>query len=406
MGTSSHLGRLGWIVAAGAVLTLGACASEDTCNSPGGPSAHCSQATGTGGGSAGSGNAGTGTSTAGTGPTSGSAGASGNAGSSMTTGMAGAAGTGSGGTTSGAAGAAGAGGASGATGTAGSGTGGSGAGGGLAHAMPSAGCGTDAGQALMSYVKYMEMVPGATTKQAPRNYYVWLPNNYNNKRAYPTVFIGPGCGSNGTMGIQIQVASGEDAIVIGLDPSTNVDPEGRQCFDSQSNPNPEIPYFDETLKNVEAKFCVDKSRLFIGGFSSGSWTANLFGCARGNVLRAQGNASGCQQGNAPTCTGPFPAILTDDMGDNTNSFNGCGIPNRDRMIKLNGCTTVTEPYDPGIPASFTSTCPKATKSCVIYKNCTSGMPVVWCVTTTLGHNDQQCTGLSTYGFWNFWSSLP
>jgi poly(3-hydroxybutyrate) depolymerase len=272
--------------------------------------------------------------------------------------------------------------------------------------MPSDGCGMEAGQALMTYVKYMETVPGVTAKQAPRNYYVWLPADYDKKRAYPTVFIGPGCGSNGTQGIQIQTASTDNAIVIGLDPSTNVDPEGRQCFDSQSNPDPEIPYFDETLKNVEAKFCVDKSRLFMGGFSSGSWTANLFGCARGNVLRAQGNASGCMQGNAPTCTGPIPAMLTDDMGDNTNSFTGCGIPNRDRMLKLNGCTTDTMPYDPGIPASFTSTCPKATKSCVIYKNCTSGMPVVWCVTTTLGHTDQQCTGLSTYGFWNFWSSLP
>src|SRR5438270_751938 len=82
-------------------------------------------------------------------------------------------------------------------------------------------------------------------------------------RAYPTVFIGPGCGSNGMNGIQIQTASGNNAIVIGLDPSTNVDPEGRQCFDSQSNPNPEIPYVEQTVAKVEAAFCVDKSRLFI-----------------------------------------------------------------------------------------------------------------------------------------------
>jgi hypothetical protein len=31
---------------------------------------------------------------------------------------------------------------------------------------------------------------------------------------------------------------------------------------------------------------------------------------------------------------------------------------------------------------------------------------VWCTTTGLGHNDQQCTGLSTFGFWNFWMALP
>ena len=30
----------------------------------------------------------------------------------------------------------------------------------------------------------------------------------------------------------------------------------------------------------------------------------------------------------------------------------------------------------------------------------------FCTTTGLGHNDQVGTGLSTFGFWKFWSSLP
>ncbi|MES1174144.1 MAG: hypothetical protein ABUL62_07420 [Myxococcales bacterium] len=35
-----------------------------------------------------------------------------------------------------------------------------------------------------------------------------------------------------------------------------------------------------------------------------------------------------------------------------------------------------------------------------------GYPVVWCTTTGQGHTDQVETGLSTFGFWKFWSSLP
>jgi hypothetical protein len=35
-----------------------------------------------------------------------------------------------------------------------------------------------------------------------------------------------------------------------------------------------------------------------------------------------------------------------------------------------------------------------------------GKPVVWCRTTKLDHNDGSNTGISTYGFWDFWMSLP
>jgi hypothetical protein len=84
------------------------------------------------------------------------------------------------------------------------------------------------------------------------------------------------------------------------------------------------------------------------------------------------------------------------MADGNNSF-ACGMQNRDRILKLNGCTTDTMPYDPGTGKP---------NNCVIYKNCTGMQPVVWCPTTGQGHSDQVATGLSTFGFWKFWSSLP
>src|SRR5580658_1911281 len=271
---------------------------------------------------------------------------------------------------------------------------------------PSDGCGMAPGQALGTYVKYMEMVTGVAATKAPRNYYVWLPTDYNPQHAYPLVFIGPGCGSNGMQGIQIQSASGNNAIVVGLDPSMAVDPEGRQCFDSQSFPDPEVPYFDQTLTAIESNFCVDKSHVFMEGFSSGSWLTNLIGCVDADILRGQGNASGCLQGvPAGTCTKPIAYMEVHNNPDPNNSY-ACGTQNRDEKIKRNGCTQETMPYTPAglvVPAG-------ATVSCVQYIGCKPGYPVIFCTTTGINpqHNpaDDATTHITTQGMWNFWMSLP
>jgi len=328
------VGRFGLSLVIIAGLPFGACSSGSTAgqNNPVG----------------GSGTAGTGTGTAGS---TGAAGANATAGSSgsnsggsamVTAGTAGTAGTGTAGSsTAGMAGVAGSSGGAGAGGVSGSGgvTGGGGA-------MPSDGCNMTTTTALGTYVKVPITVTGVDAAKGVRDYYVWLPTDYDSKKAYPVVFIGPGCGSDGMHGIQIQKASGNNAIVIGLDPSTAVDPEHRQCFDSQTFPDPETPYFEQTLKEVESKFCVDKSKLFIEGFSSGSWLANLIGCTDAGTIRAQGNASGCLQGiPAGTCTKPVAYFEAHNDPDPNNSYQ-CGTQNRDEKIKRNGCTTQTMPFTP------------------------------------------------------------
>jgi poly(3-hydroxybutyrate) depolymerase len=382
------------------VLSAVTCLSVGACSGSG--SSGVTGAAGSSAGTAGqrpggtSGAAGTSAGSAGAG-TSGGAGM-GAAGTQGTAGAAGIGAAGAGGTSE--AGAGGASGAAGSTGAAGTNPADGGVG-----AMPTMGCGMSAGQALGSYVKYSEMITGVDALKAPRNYYVWLPTDYDPQRAYPVVFVGPGCGSNGMQGIPIMTASGNNAIVIGLDPSTHVDPEGRQCFDSQSFPDPEVPYFDQTLALIESKYCVDKSRLFIEGFSSGSWMANLIGCVDAGTIRGQGNASGCLQGiPAGTCTKPIAYMEAHNNPDPNNSYQ-CGTQNRDEKVKRNGCTTQTMPYTPvglTVPAG-------ATVSCVQYVGCMKGYPVIFCTTTGLNpqHNpqDNSSTNLTTVSMWNFWTTL-
>jgi hypothetical protein len=407
MAIHSSFTRVGWMVAV--AVALGACSSGGS-GSTGSSTGHAGTtgAAGTTSDTAGStGNGGSSsTGNAGTMATGGSVGTTGNGGASAagTTGTGGAiAGTtGSGGATAGTSGSAGTGGVTGSGGATGAG--------GLANAVASDGCGKDAGQMLAMYVKYSIMVSGVSTAAAPRDYYVWLPSNYDNHHAYPTVFVGPGCGSNGTQGIQIQTASGNDAIVIGLDASTHVDPEGRECFDSQTYPNnPEIPYVEQTVAAVEAAFCIDKSHLFIEGFSSGSWLSYLMGCVDGGpggLFKAQGNASGEDQGwtgkmDSFKCKGPTPWMAGHNNPDPNNAYPG----GRDHEILMNGCTMppVTTPFDPGPMVKPPATPAGVMINCVQYMGCQ--VPTIFCTTTNLGHNDQQMTGLSTYGFWNFWMSL-
>jgi len=322
-----------------------------------------------------------------------------NAGSAGTLNGAGSTAAGAAGASAGAAGAGGAGGASGAAGSVGA-SGSAGTGGGNAGAKPSAGCNVANTQALGSYVAASEMVSGVATVWQARTYSVYLPATYDSKRAYPVVFTAPGCSGNGSA-IPMEKVSKEDAIIVRLDYKAAA--TGRDCFNTESWPDPEEDYFRETAKQVEAKFCVDTSRRFIEGFSSGSWLTNLIGCADGDMMRGQGNASGCMQGARPaTCKGPVAFMGAHDMGDQNNTYQ-CGTENRDRVVKLNGCSNQTMPYDPGPDIKAKA---GVTVSCVQYVGCMPGYPVVWCTTTGQGHTDQVETGLSTFGFWKFWSALP
>jgi len=274
------------------------------------------------------------------------------------------------------------------------------------HVMPSAGCGTAPNQALMTYVQYKETVTlpaGTNPLWNNRDYYVWLPAGYDPNRAYTTVFLGPGCGSTGNEVVPVQTASTSNAILIGLDPDPAA--EGRPCFNTESPTTPEIPYFDETLKEVEAQYCIDTSRIFIAGFSSGSWLADTLGCVRAGVIRGQGNAAGELQGGL-TCTGqPIAAMMIHDMGDDQNSYQQDYDGERADVLMRNGCTTETMPYDPGVAPGGKDLMGHPIL-CVQYQGCKSGYPLVWCPTTGYGHNDQVGSGLSSIGWWKFWEMLP
>lgn len=241
-----------------------------------------------------------------------------------------------------------------------------------------------AAQALETFVEH-----DLTVGEYQRSYFVRLPTGYDPTRAYPLLIIGPGCGGSGDNAIPVQDEAGADAIVVGLNISAEV--AGRDCFMTESPESPELDYFDAMWAEVSAGYCVDTARVLYGGFSSGAWLAHLFGCARSNILRAQGNVAG-GPAPIPECAGPVAAIMIHDENDGANGIEG-GEAARARILEQNGCTgDATMAWDAAYPM------------CQVYTGCPAEYPVVWCQTSGVNHDPQN--DLSAPLFWKFLMDLP
>src|SRR5579872_7092363 len=114
-----------------------------------------------------------------------------------------------------------------------------------------------------------------------RNYFLKLPKNYDNTRAYPLVMSGGGCGAtNGTSGNgggQNALPDDQDfAVQVGL--SYVYSNGAGACFTDQYTDTPDLPYFDAVVAEVEKNTCVDKGKVFMSGFSSGAWETYMLAC--------------------------------------------------------------------------------------------------------------------------------
>lgn len=353
--------------------------------------------TGTAGTGTGTSTAGTGTGTAGTGTTP-IGGAGNTAGAAPTAGGGGATSTaGSGGGPAGTAGS---------SGTAGSN------GGGMYNTPKgmSAGCGKQppAGDAPNTYVKHDITVTGVDPKfiadhpPSPgnnggytfekRNYFVRLPTDYDANKPYAITFGGGGCGNTSGNSGQGggQQASGIDAIRIGLSYTYS----GGACFEDGYANTPEVPYFDAIMKDIETKYCFDRGKVFVGGYSSGAWEAVTLGLARGGVIRGIATGAGGLRKDRPMPSGiPMAAILLTGQGDGANPIDGPtgSALARDQILLTNKCVgTATMPFP-------------ADKDCVQYTGCPAAFPVVWC-TPPGGHTGGSNEHWAAVGA--FWAALP
>lgn len=243
---------------------------------------------------------------------------------------------------------------------------------------PSAGCGMPAGQALASWVEQ----PRLRVRDEDRQWWLWLPEDYDPNRVYPVVFTFHGCGGPDNF-IPLQEATGQDAIVVRGTGETD------SCWTYGADGD-DVHFFDAMLDDILAKRCADASRIFIAGFSSGGWLVNTLGCVRGDKIRGGGSVAGGVAINTDECQAPYARIFIHDTDDDTNPFEGQGTrEERDRLLEANHCTTTTVAEDP--------------EPCERYQGCDAENPVVLCMTEGKGHARQD--DLAKTAFWSFFSSL-
>jgi hypothetical protein len=290
---------------------------------------------------------------------------------------------------------------SGAAGSAGAPVGGSSVGG--TPSKMSAGCGKDNADDPSAWTRHditVTVDPKLTDAfYKQRTYWTRPPKTYDKAVPMPLTIWGQGCGQgNNAEGTPL---SGGPA----ADGSVQVEllaPQGKDhCYyagpDGDDAKSPELPYFDQVLAETLANFCIDTSKVFLGGYSSGGWFSALMSCNRADKIRGVGWAAAGLQKNHDPCTGRVAAIITRGETDGGTPLDQT-LAARDSLIMRNGCSTETKPWLPG-EASFDSS------SCLEYQGCMPSYPVVWCPTPG-GHTNGVDTGLSSKGFWKFWSTLP
>jgi poly(3-hydroxybutyrate) depolymerase len=245
--------------------------------------------------------------------------------------------------------------------------------GGASGGTHSAGCGMS--QSGTSTYVHATITVGGTS----RDYFIYVPKTYSASRAYPLIFRWHGSGGDGTSGgLEIEAASKEDAII--------ASPSGLNGTWSLSQTGVDVALFDALLTDLSGRYCVDTSRVFSYGFSTGGGFTNLLGCVRSNVLRAVAPV----EGTAPlkTCGGPMAAWITQSP-DDTVVTPAQGAAARDLFLSLDGCGTTTTAVTPS--------------PCVRYQGCQTGVPVDWCLTSGPHSPQGDFTGP---GAWAFFNALP
>jgi hypothetical protein len=281
---------------------------------------------------------------------------------------------------------------SGSSSTAGSGTGGLPGGGGKQEPLQ---------QPPRTYVKHDITVDVAAAYQpayTSREYHTWLPDNYDPNKAYPLYFWGNGCGVQQGKPEGIPVANIEEvktgAILVFM-----IQEDG--CFDAGKGglaDTPDVPYFGKMLDDIEANYCIDQGKVFVGGYSSSAWFAATLSCSHGDRINGIAMAAGGQQDELPACKGQSAMILwagNEGAGGNpidtppNVAWEGSAAV-RDRLIAANGCQMTTTKWD------------SMWSSCNLYDGCGKN-PVVFCPHGG-GHDTGAGSQMNSLGFWKLFKS--
>jgi polyhydroxybutyrate depolymerase len=253
-----------------------------------------------------------------------------------------------------------------------SGSGGSGGGGGdKLPIVPSAGCGTQNPPAGPLTIE---------TEGGTGNYIVSLPAAYDPSTPYPLGFGFHGANrthedcQNGDC-VGFQEVMGDVAILVYM-----------KSFDSGWGEADE-PFFGDVLTSMKAGYCVDESRVFTAGTSSGAGFANRVGCHFGDQLLATAPVAGWMPDT--DCVENVAALVIHGINDLGNDISG-GREARDYYLEANGCGSTSVPAADEMDARVLAQREAMIEEgyeCAVYDGCPAALPVHWCVHSYGGYDN-------------------
>ncbi len=255
--------------------------------------------------------------------------------------------------------------------------------------------------------------PPCTNGMKKRGFFVYVKAGFDNTKPSKVIYEAAGCDESsaaqgGKAGYQYQTADGtspQQVIQVGMEYSRK-----NQCYDNTNPKSNDFPFFGMLHKYIEDNFCVDTTKEYWSGYSSGAWVGNQMTCAYPDVLHAALFATGSEPMMQPPCVSgkPVTGLFLHDKLDNYNTYDSM-IPGCTRLLKQNGCTVTT--CDPtstttttAVPVTSGLGTPQS-MNCVKFNGCPTNGQVTFC-TTQLNTGDMQAHYIGqdswvTKLFWDF-----
>lgn len=222
-----------------------------------------------------------------------------------------------------------------------------------------------------------------------RTFILDLPSDYEPSQAYPLVF---GFHGRDFSGEEFRAADYGNLLSAAADEAIVVHPDATpEQWAWELESDLDVAFFDALLDTLTRGLCVDESRVFATGHSSGGYFTNVLGCRRGAVLRAIAPVAGGgpfgPAGGVPQCEEPVSVWIGHSPDDETVPFIE-GEGSLAYWLERDGC-------------DVDSAAPVAPEPCVAYDGCGSGLAVRWCAYP--GGHDWPTFGAQ--GIWDFFSSF-
>jgi hypothetical protein len=180
--------------------------------------------------------------------------------------------------------------------------------------------------------KAVDGTPVCGEWSTPREYFVYLPKNYDPTKPYSLVFEAPGCGAKGSNVYPLNGLS-DSAIRVGISPGPNstghaTNPQ-QGCFDDREGDDSiDFVFYEDLYDVLSSQLCFDRRRVFAAGNSSGAWLTNELGCKyAGDALRplrgimVMSGGLPTMPAYTPTCSNaPMAGMWIHEVGDTNSPF--------------------------------------------------------------------------------------